>query len=252
VIAFLAAMRQEARPLLRRIGRHTRGSIGRFRCHRFELAGRPCLLLETGVGRARATEAARALLSEERPRLVVSVGIAGAPLPGLRVGDLVEATAVATLAGGVLGPTRRLARLAPEARQAAERAAASAGARMHPGTVITTWAEQSVDWPGPEPCVLDMETAAIEEACAESGVPLAGLRSVSDSVDEPLPFDLSRYMDSQQQLRMGRFLAAVLRRPALLPALVRVGRNASRAADVAAAAAIAAVAVPGDTVDHAG
>jgi hypothetical protein len=86
-----------------------------------------------------------------------------------------------------------------------------------------------------------METAAIAAECAAGGVPLLALRSISDSVDEPLPFALSDYIDGEQQLRMGRFAAAILRRPALLPALLRLGSNTSRAADIAAAAVIAAV-----------
>jgi hypothetical protein len=86
-----------------------------------------------------------------------------------------------------------------------------------------------------------MESAGIADACAEAGVPLYAFRAISDSVDEPLPFSLSDYLDERQQLRVGRLAAAVIGRPRLLPALLRLGRNARRAADNAAAVALAAV-----------
>jgi nucleoside phosphorylase len=241
-VAFIAAMRQEARPLLRRIGPSRRDWIGRFPCFRFELCGRDCVLLETGVGIARAADGARALISLFRPGLVVSFGIAGAPRKGLSIGDVVAGRGVHRLAAGRAGIARPLAGLSEAVFAAAAASLLPVEARLSWGSVVTTGGDQELSAdPAMENPVLEMESAGIADACAEAGVPLYGFRAISDSVDEPLPFSLSDYLDERQQLMVGRLSAAVIRRPRLLPALLRLRRNAGRAADNAAAVALAAV-----------
>jgi len=217
--------------------------VGRFTCFRFELLEQECILIQTGVGIARATEAARALLSARRPALVVSFGIAGAPQEGLEIGDLVVARSVRLLKAGTLGPVRSLASLSDGAYRAVKKALLPTGARVSQGSVITTWGEQPPASAGMrmEAPVLEMETAGIAEVCAEEGIPLISLRAISDSVREPLPFALPDFLDDRQQLMIGKLGAAVLGRPTLLPALLRLSTNARRAADNAAAAALAAV-----------
>jgi nucleoside phosphorylase len=242
-VAFIAAMRQEIRPFLRRIGRSRRDWVGRFPCYRFELLGRECVLLETGVGIARATDGARALLSLFRPVMAVSFGTAGAPRPGLAVGDVVAARSVHRLEVGRAESAWPAAALSDAAFKAAAESLQPLGARLSWGSIITTWGEQTFASEGAaiENPVLEMETAGIADACAEAGVPLLALRAISDSVEEPLPFNLSDYLDERQRLLVGRLVAAVLKRPSLLPALLRLGRNASRAAENAAVAVLAAV-----------
>jgi adenosylhomocysteine nucleosidase len=241
-VAFLAAMKIETRPFLRRIGRYRRGSIGRFTCYRFSIHAQPCVLVETGVGRSRAADAVEALLHVETPGLVVSFGIAGAPLAGLRVGDVVFGLSVCELDGGIPGPLRPLAQMPSKAWQAVELATQFSGARVLHGVMVTTRAEQIIDWTRSEHPVLEMETSAIAEVCAKAGIPLVALRSVSDSRDDPIPFDLAHFVDDQYQVMTRRFLAAVLRRPSFLTALLRLRGNAVRAAEAAAAAVVAAVA----------
>jgi nucleoside phosphorylase len=236
-------MPQEIRPLLRSVGPIRKDGTGGFRCCWFGLDGLECVVVESGVGFARATRCARALLSAWRPDLVVSFGIAGAPRKGLTIGDVVVARDVRRLEAGLLGPVRPLASLPDAALQAAAEAVRKAGARLSLGSVVTTRGEQAISAAdsGVENVVLEMETAGIADACAEAGVRLLGVRAISDSVEEPLPFSLPDYLDERQHLLIGKFVAAILRRPALLPSLLRVGRNAQRAADNAAAAARAAV-----------
>ena len=245
-VAFIAAMELEIRPFLRRIGPHRRDRVGRFTRFRFELFGQECILIQTGVGIARATEAARALLSTRRPGLVVSFGIAGAPQEGLEIGDLVVARNVRLLKAGILGPVRSLASLSDGAYRAVKKALLPTGARVSHGSVITTWGEQPSASHGMrgmrmEAPVLEMETAGIAEVCAEKGIPLISLRAISDSVREPLPFALPDFLDDRQHLMIGKLGVAVLGRPTLLPALLRLSTNARRAADNAAAAALAAI-----------
>ena len=242
-VALFAAMRMETRPLLRRVGPSRRDWVGRFPCFRFDLCGRECILMETGVGRVRAADGSRAILSLFRPELVVSFGIAGAPREGLAIGDVVAARDVRRLQNGRTTPALPLPALSDAVFRAVAESLRPTGARLSWGSVITTDGEQSLEADGSamENPVLEMETAAVAEACAEARIPLLSLRAISDSVDQPLPFNLADYLDDRHQLLIGRLMGAVIRRPSMLPALLRLGRNAGRAAENAAAATIAAL-----------
>src|SRR5438270_2258070 len=94
--AFLFALRRESAPFVRRL---------RLLYH---FPDAPCpaalyadsiIVLETGVGPARARAAARWLLDHHSPKLVVAAGFAGALAAGLRVGNVVVASEVVEESG---------------------------------------------------------------------------------------------------------------------------------------------------------
>jgi adenosylhomocysteine nucleosidase len=242
-ISFIAALKQEIRPFLRRVGARRKGAAEGFTTWRFDLFGRECLLILSGVGLMRATRAVHALFSATRPRLVVSFGIAGAPQNDLCVGDVIAAHTVRSLSRGSPGRSQDLLLLSEPAREAAARALRPLGARFLPGTALTTPGVQPVDLAGLflEHPVLEMETAGIAQACSRRGVPVLALRGVSDSVDQPLPFDLEACLDSDQNLRVARLLAGLVRDPSLFARLNRLRRNAARAAENCTVAMLAAL-----------
>ncbi|HYW83422.1 MAG TPA: hypothetical protein VFB30_09205 [Spirochaetia bacterium] len=242
-IAFVAALKQETRPFLRRVAVSRKSLIEGFPAYRFGLFGRECLLVLSGVGQMRAIRALHAVFSVTLPRLVVSFGIAGALQSDLQVGDVINAHAVRSLARGSSGKSQNLLLLSEPAREAAAQALRPIGARFLPGTALTTPGLQTVDLAGfsLEHPVLEMETAAIAQACFTQGVPVLALRGVSDSVDHPLPFDLEEYLDREQNLRVGRLLAGLVRDPSLFTRLNLLRRNAARAAENCAVAMCAAL-----------
>jgi adenosylhomocysteine nucleosidase len=219
-------------------------SIEGFPCRRFRLFGRECVLILSGVGLMRAIRAVHALFSVTRPRLVVSFGIAGAPQPDLQVGDVIVAGTVRVLApSGSPGRSLALAPLSETACQAAARSLHHRGARFLPGIALTTSGAQTVNLTGLalDHPVLEMETAGIAQACLSQGVPVLAFRAVSDSLDQPLPFDLEALLDKDQNLKAGRILAGLVRDPSLLGRLIRLRKNAGRAAENCAAALHAAL-----------
>jgi adenosylhomocysteine nucleosidase len=242
-IAFIAALKQETRPFLRRVGVSRKGSIEGFPCWRFSFRGYDCLLMLSGVGLMRAIRATHALFSVTRPQLVVSFGIAGAPQNDLCVGDVIVARAVRSFGQGSPGRSQDLLPLSEPAREAAAQALRPLGARFLQGIALTTPGVQPVDLTGLslEHLVLEMETAGVAQACSRQGVPVLALRGVSDSVDQPLPFDLEAYLDGNQNLRVGRLLAGLVRDPTLFTRLNRLRRNAARAAENCALAMCAAL-----------
>jgi hypothetical protein len=159
------------------------------------------------------------------------------------VGDVIVARRVSALSAGAGAPSTVLARLSDAAEAAAALLLRTRGADLFPGAVFTTGGAQTLPFQPPENLrpVLDMETAGIAQVCAERGVPLLCMRAVSDSVQEPLPFDLEKVIDEEQNFRAGRMIMALVRRPFRIPLALRAGRNAARAAGNLADAIIEAL-----------
>ena len=191
----------------------------------------------------RAIRSVHALFSVARPQLVVSFGIAGAPLSDLHVGDVIVAHTVRSFSQGSPGRSQVLASLSEPAREVAVQALRPLGARFLPGIALTTPGVQTVDLVdlSLEHPVLEMETAGIAQACSSQSVPVLALRGVSDSVDQPLPFDLEACLDKDQNLRVGRLLAGLVRDPSLFMRLNRLRKNAARAAENCVVAMLAAL-----------
>jgi uridine phosphorylase len=88
---------------------------------------------------------------------------------------------------------------------------------------------------------LDMETAAVAEVCEGRGIPWSVFRAISDratdgSIDEEI-FHLSHRDGTPNEPAVARYL---LRHPARISHMVRLGRGVNRAAETAAETAAAA------------
>jgi adenosylhomocysteine nucleosidase len=110
-IGIIAAMSQERDAVLRFVHKWEGSALGPFRCQRFQLADRDCILVTSGMGLKRAAEAARTLIEATSPQLLVSVGVAGAVNADLEIGDVVASRNTCLLDQGVLGPSQPLALL---------------------------------------------------------------------------------------------------------------------------------------------
>jgi nucleoside phosphorylase len=242
-IGLIAATTQESDALLRCVNGWKRISLGSFRGQSFEINGQTCLLVTSGMGVRRASEAARSLLEMNAPRVLISFGIAGAVEADLQIGDVIAAEAVCRLDQGVPGPSRPLAAW-PEAGQAAAvQVLSSRGARLLTGTAITTGGSLVMEYPlgNMKHPILEMETAGIAGAAAEKGIPLLSLRAISDGPLAPIPFDLGEIMDEDANLQAGRLIKAIIRHPGIISQSRRLMRNSRLAADNAAVALVAAL-----------
>ncbi len=170
LILIAAATRWEAAPLVRRL------RLKPATPNRFEgpVGNGSVVLLQTGVGPARASEALSAL-KEQRFSLILSTGYAGALQTDLRAGaviaDLPEAFDDAALRS----------------------AAASAGLDLRFGRI--THSDRELTRPdeklalGKETgaCAVDMETAVLRDWARPLQIPVCAVRIISDAADEHLP-----------------------------------------------------------------
>src|SRR5207247_2433871 len=75
--------------------------------------------------------------------------------------------------------------------------------------------------------VVDMESEAARRLAAEWGVPYLGIRAVLDRADETLDPTLLLVVDGRGRVQIGRLLAELCRRPALLLALLQMRRHSA-------------------------
>ena len=245
-VGLIAAMPQESAALLRCIKGGERVQLGAYRGWHFQLLDRDCLMLQSGMGLQRATDATRFLLTQVHPQFLVSFGIAGAVNPDLNIGDGIVAAISCLLDKGLPGQFQPLASLSTAAWNAAAQALQGLGAHLFSGTAITTRGSQVIQpqlGALPHP-ILEMETAGIARVAAENGIPLLSIRSISDGPRSPIPFDLEAVLDEQDNLRLGKLLMMVIRRPWMILQTRRMTQNSRKAADFAAVALVAAFRQP--------
>ncbi|MBE3040766.1 MAG: hypothetical protein IMZ62_18370, partial [Chloroflexi bacterium] len=180
----------------------------------------------------------------------VSFGIAGAVNDDLHIGDVVVAGNTCLFDKGLPGQLQSLASLSEAAWNAAAQVLQPEGARLVPGTAITTRGSQVVlqqleEMPHP---VLEMETAGIAQVAAEMGIPLVSIRSVSDGPQSPIPFDLEAILDEKYNLRIGKLLTMVLRHPQIIFQSRQMIQNSRKAAHHAARALVAALSQPSPVI----
>jgi len=227
-VGVVAAMPQEIAPLLRRVARYSKERTAGCNLYRFEMAGVPVALIESGMGPKHAAAATAALIANAAPGCLLNFGFAGGVLPGTGVGDLVLAERVLYLKEGRLNevpqPDPRLNRLVAEAL-------AAAPLKLQQGTFVTAAVitnkatltgllEAGIRHP-----MLEMETAALLQVAAGAGIPVVALRGVSDAAGEELGFSLEEFCDNELRISVPRVLKTIARKPWIIPQLIRLSGN---------------------------
>jgi adenosylhomocysteine nucleosidase len=227
-IGIITAMPEETRAIIRALHQTQKIRTGGRTLHHAQLSGHEIVIAEAGMGFDNATVAARQLISELSPDLMVSAGFCGGISAELQVGDAVVATGLTIVSENVLEDVPvtipAIGRVFVS-RQAGE------GQRVFAGLFATTTtimqksrlaAQLPADVPFP---VVEMESAAIALLAGENGIPFVGLRTVSDPFDEELGFSLDEFCDERMRIRIPKVLLTIARKPRLIPQLIRLARN---------------------------
>jgi hypothetical protein len=149
------------------------------------------------------------VLDPERVRCIVLAGFAGALDPSLRVGEL-----VVTEGANVLQNT-------PLCR---------VGAIHTSGQIVATPDEKAELFARTGAPAVDMEHGIVREYSRSLGVPFVAVRAISDAAGDMLYPAVLRLVDEWGRPRPAAIAGALLRRPTLLPHLMRLGANAKHAA----------------------
>ena len=188
-----------------------------------------------GGGRADLLEA-RLKAALEGAQAILSIGLGGALDPALEVGDVV-------LASEVLRPRRRWGTDPVWLRRLSERLPrAKVGAVLGSNEmVLGTLEKAKLRGQAGHALLVDMESHVAAGVAARAGLPFAVIRVVSDKAGVSLPPAVREGLKEDGNMNLPGILAALLRDPSQLPALLRTGRDADIAFKALAAAASAAL-----------
>jgi adenosylhomocysteine nucleosidase len=239
-IALIAALPEEVGPLLARAGFTRKERISGFLLYRSRFGGQDLLLLQSGMGPKNAETATRALLNSFTPKLIINFGLGGAVAAGPRVADLVLAIRLLVSEGEEFHEQSGLTLpLAEEFMAAAGDGSCLRGTFITAAETMPKAALLNTLPAGTETPVLEMETAAVARVTSERGIPLLAVRAVSDDCDEELGFTVAEFCDANLRIRPLKVLATILKRPGIVPQLIRLAGNSRRAAEALATGIIA-------------
>lgn len=181
------------------------------------------------MGREAARKASLQLIQEKGVDWIISAGVCGGLREGFSVGDIVQI-------GSVIEESGKRWSALPVLTSGYQHGQPAGDAGIHfdvtafcSGKILTSSREKEELGRRWEAGVVDMESAGVAEAAAETGTRFSCVRGLSDAVGDSLPMDFSPFVDGQGRLRMGLLLLSIARRPWVIPGLVRLGARTSAA-----------------------
>jgi adenosylhomocysteine nucleosidase len=154
---------------------------------------------------------------------VISIGLAGALSPHLKVGDVVIAEKIMTGAENWdchAGWRNRLVSHLPDAHQ---------GTLFGSDVIIDRADTKSGLYDATGALAVDMESQIAARFAQYRNLPLAGLRIISDDATHVLPPAALVAMKPDGGIAIGRVLGSLLRKPNQVPALIRTARASNKA-----------------------
>lgn len=159
---------------------------------------------------------------------VVSFGLAGALAPGLRVGTLVLASAIATTDGSAVETSSELRSLWAETLRP-ETLDIRQGTMLGVDRPILSAGEKASLAARSGAVAVDMESHIAAAYAARHGLPFGILRVISDGADRTLPDVAGRAMRPDGSVDIWAVLRGLVRKPGDLPPLLTTARDAGRA-----------------------
>lgn len=173
------------------------------------LRGRHVVLVDSGVGSARAARATELLIAGHKPAWIISAGLAGGLVSHVRRGDFIMADSVADSAGRSLAIDLHV-----------DPSEAAKHPHMHVGRILSidhlaaTPAEKRTLGEEHLALAVDRESFAVAEVCRASATRFLAIRAVLDPLEEELPEELGRLSRRQSGVRrVGGLVGAVWNRP---------------------------------------
>jgi adenosylhomocysteine nucleosidase len=224
-IAILSALAEEQRGLLDALSDRQEVVQGGRSYWCGLLYGRPVVLALSRIGKVAAATTATALISHFGVRSMLFTGVAGGLAHGVRVGDLVVAEGLlqhdmdasplfaryeVPLLGRAVFPTDVALRLPlqqacalaldslalpPGPTPSVHTGLVVSGDRFVSGTAEASILRNDLQRAGHQPLAVEMEGAAVAQVCADYGVPLALVRTVSDRADDDAHHDFSAFVE---------------------------------------------------------
>ena len=237
IVALFAAFPQELKHIHRYRASDQTSKPRPFLLHRKHSPSCDVIAIQTGIGAANVESAFRGVLQKCFPDIVLSVGFGGAVYGQAEIGDIVWSSGSYLIRGAATQQHeylseddvpdstfgRRLGEMLNERIVAREGRIVTLSAMMAKSK-ISKLIPGDFSFP-----VCDMETFYLARLSHQNRVPFLAVRSISDRLDEDIPPELLAVSDRTGQYHFSRAFGLLLTKPELIPASIRLGRNAARA-----------------------
>ncbi len=218
MIAITFALPAESAGLVARLRGGKRIACGDSEIIAGKLDDRDVKIFHTGVGPKISASRMQNFLSSETPAFLISSGFAGAVSDNLQVGDL------------LLGENFSDQQLLASALQSLTNRDPRPGTLLTSASIVDSVAERNEIARRAGAAAVDMETAAIADACAARSIPMLSLRVISDTPAATFPAPPGILFNiAQQRTNYVRLLSYLVRRPTAIFGLMRFARQISRA-----------------------
>ena len=211
-VTIIAAMERELAPLVRGWKRGALSSAGKTFAL-FESDG--ALAVVAGIGRRNAEQAARAVVTQYRPALLISAGLAGAMIRSLKAGSVFTPSLVVDAADGA------------EYRCVADGNHVSGGILVSSGEIAGAEAKRELvtRFHG---LVVDMEAAGVAKVAQQEQIGFRSVKAISDEADFAMP-PMARFVAADGTFQSGRFAAWAAVRPWQWMKVAALAQNSRRA-----------------------
>ena len=214
-IAIIAAMEREIAPLVLGWQRGTLSS-GERKFILFESDGVAAVV--SGIGCKNAELAARTVVTQYRPTLLLSVGLAGALIRSLKAGSVFTPNVVVDASDGA------------EYRCTADGNHVSGGVLVSSGEIAGIEGKRELvnRFHG---LVVDMEAAGVARVAQQEQIGFRCVKAISDEADFAMP-PMGRFLNATGEFQSGKFALWTALRPwqwARVAALARNSKRATRA-----------------------
>jgi len=206
-VAMVAALEREVSRLVKRWNKVERDHEGRR--FRFFENGRVVVVCG-GIGAEAARRATEAVFALYQPKLMLSVGFAGALDRTLKVGD-------------IFAPSRVV-----DARDGSRTEMATGHGVLVSAAVVAGVEAKKKLAESYSAQAVDMEAAAVARGAQARGVGFMGVKAISDESDFHMPA-MDRFVDERGQFKTRRFAIFSALRPWLWPRVIQLARNGAKA-----------------------
>jgi adenosylhomocysteine nucleosidase len=211
-VAIIAAMEREISGFVRGWKRSVL-PLGEREFLRFESDG--VVTVISGIGCKNAELAARAVVAQYRPEILISVGLAGALIRSLKVASVFTPNVVVDAVDGA------------EYRCTPDSNHVSGGVLVSAGEIVGAQAKQELvnRFHG---LVVDMEAAGVAKAAQEAQIGFRCVKAISDEADFVMP-PMGKFVNAAGKFQSGKFALWAAIRPWQWPRIMNLARNSKRA-----------------------
>lgn len=240
-IGLIMAMGNELGPFLTGVGPVCTDTVSGSTIHSFRVGKHSLSAVQSGMGIENATQAARALVDRCKPDLLINAGFAGSITPESAVGDIVLADRILLYKDGRMEEGELVEASLPVTAAGLINVPPRQFKVLHGSFVTAAGIRSKGELAAalPHACkvaVVDMETAAVARIATERGISFLGIRAVSDGFDEEIGFSIEEIADASMRVSAVKVLGTIIRKPWIIPQMVRLARNSKQAgANLAAA-----------------